>query len=93
MTWKMAASRLGKKFRVFASTKEFFEAVESFDRETPVYIDAELSYGTNGDVESLRIHALGFNEVYLATGHEPEKFVGLTHLSGVVGKVPPWAEV
>ena len=90
MTWKMTASRLGKKFRAFASTKEFFEEAGGIDRETPVYVDAELSDGAKGDVESLKIHELGFVEVYIATGHEPEKFSGLPHLRSVVGKAPPW---
>lgn len=89
--WKMAADRASKKLQVFSTTADFFQASIVFDRKMPVYIDAELGSGTKGDVESVRIHELGFGEIYLATGHEPGKFAGLAHLRGVVGKEPPWS--
>lgn len=89
--WKMAAARTGKRLRAFPTAAEFFlEASASIDRRTPVYLDAELANGEKGDVESLRIHELGFSEIYLATGHEPAKFAGLAHLRGVRGKEAPW---
>lgn len=89
-TWRIAASRSGKKIGVFSTTADFLKEAGSVDRATPVYIDAELSDGVKGDVESLKIHELGFAEIYLATGHEAVKFENLTHLRGVVGKAPPW---
>ena len=88
----MTASRLGKKLRAFSTAAEFFTAVAGIDRATPVYVDSELGDGVKGDVESLRIHELGFGEIYLATGHEPGKFAGLAHLRGVIGKGPPWSD-
>lgn len=90
-TWKIAASRLGKRLLSFSTVGEFFSKADAIDRATPVYIDAELGAGVRGDVESLKIHELGFGEIYLATGHEAEKFVELAHLRSVVGKEPPWS--
>lgn len=90
-TWRMTASRLGKSFRSFSTAAEFLEAVEEIDRGTPVYVDAELAGGVKGSLESRRIRQQGFAEVYLATGHDPETFADLDHLSGVVGKEPPWS--
>lgn len=90
-TWKAAASRLGKSFRAFPAVAGFLEASPAIDRETSVYIDSELGDGLKGEVEALKIHELGFGAIYLATGHEAEKFAGLAHLRGVVGKAPPWA--
>lgn len=90
MTWKMAADRAGKKLRAFSTAADFLKESDAIDRRIPVYVDAELGDGAKGDVESLRIHALGFGEIYLATGYESEKFAGLTHLRGVIGKDPPW---
>lgn len=89
-TWAIAASRLGKELRVFSSAAEFVEVSPSIDRDTPIYVDAELDGDVWGDAEALRIRELGFTEIYLATGHQAEKFAGLTHLRGVVGKEPPW---
>lgn len=89
-TWKMTAARLDKRFRAFASADEFFKAAGTIDRRTPIYVDADLGESVRGEAESRRICELGFDKVYLATGHEPAKFAGLSHLSGVIGKAPPW---
>ncbi|HQT95592.1 MAG TPA: hypothetical protein PK435_13240 [Thermoanaerobaculaceae bacterium] len=90
MTWKLAASRSGNRLRAFATALEFLEAAPSIDRCAPVYIDAELGDGVDGARESVRIRELGFESVYLATGHPAASFAGLMHLRGVVGKEPPW---
>lgn len=90
-TWKMAAARAGKSFRSFSSTEAFFDAAADIDCRTAVYIDSDLGDGIKGERESLKIRDLGFDDVYLATGHPPENFSGLGHLRGVVGKEAPWA--
>lgn len=88
--WKMAASKAGKRFRSYISVQEFLTQSHSIDRRTPVYIDVELGHGVKGDQESIKLANLGFQHIYLATGHETSKFATLTHLKGVVGKSPPW---
>ncbi len=90
-TWKIAAARLGKQLRSFPTVAEFLAESSDFDRATPLYIDADLGDGVKGDIESSKIHSMGFVEIYLATGHAPEKFSDLAHLRGVVGKEPPWS--
>ncbi len=90
LTWKNAASDLGKSFRAFPSSAAFLRESDEIDRRTPVYLDAKLGDGISGADESLRIHKLGFVELYLATGHPPEMFSGCKHLRAVVGKEPPW---
>ena len=92
MTWKMAASQAGKKFQSFATVAEFFKEAPVLDRETPIYIDAELADGVDGAQESLRVRDLGFQDIHLATGHEAAKFAAYKHLRGVVGKEPPWSQ-
>jgi signal transduction histidine kinase len=92
MTWKMAASQSGKKFRSFSTVAEFLEEAPAVKRETPVYVDAELADGVNGAQESIKFIDLGFKEIYLATGHEAARFAAYKHLRGVVGKDPPWSE-
>ena len=91
MNWKMAASQSGKKFQSFSTVAEFLKEAPAISQETPVYVDAKLADGVNGAQESLRIHELGFQEIYLATGHEAARFAAYTHLRGVVGKEPPWS--
>lgn len=90
MNWKIAARKAGKKLRIFSTAADFYKVSESIDRGTPVYLDSDLGDGVKGEIESARVHELGFCDIYLATGHKPEKFAGLAHLRGVIGKTPPW---
>lgn len=89
-TWKLSAAKAGKTLRSFATAAEFLNESCAIDRATLVYIDSDLGGEVKGEAEALKIHELGFGEIYLATGHAPEKFAGLSHLRGVVGKEPPW---
>lgn len=91
MNWKMAAARSGKKFQSFSTLAEFLKEAPAIGRETPVYVDAELADDVNGARESVRIHELGFRDIYLATGHEAARFAAYKHLRGVLGKEPPWS--
>jgi hypothetical protein len=90
MTWRLAASKAGKKLKSYATAAEFLNEWDRIDSETPVYIDAELGDGVKGQDESLKIFELGFRQIYLTTGYEAAKFTGLAHLRGVVGKAPIW---
>ncbi|MFQ5458182.1 MAG: hypothetical protein ACE5FC_07010, partial [Myxococcota bacterium] len=76
--------------KCFPSASEFLERAKTIHPETPIYVDAKLSGSEDGLSESRRISGLGFREVYLATGHEANKFKDVAHLRGVVGKDPPW---
>lgn len=89
-TWQVAADLAKKHLRVFASANKFFLEAESLSRDIPVYIDAALGNDSRGEIESRLIHALGFRDIYLATGHKVEEFSAYSHLRGVVGKSPPW---
>ncbi len=91
MTWRMAAERAGKSLRPYSTIAEFLRDAGGISRETPIYVDMELADGVNGAAESVRIHELGFKEIYLATGHDAAKFVSFKHLRGIVGKEPPWS--
>ena len=91
MTWEESAAKYGKKFLGFSTISQFLKQASLIDRKSKVYVDVKLADGVRGDQESLRIHELGFTEIYLETGHNPERFSALKHLRGVVGKGPPWS--
>lgn len=89
-TWLEAAARAGKRCAVFSSAREFVAEASGISRTTPIYVDAHLANNERGETESRRIHELGFEQIYLATGYA-EAVVGRhAHLRGVVGKAPPW---
>jgi hypothetical protein len=72
----------------FKSVDEFLEGSSTLDRSVPIYIDSNLGNGIRGEVEAKRLFDLGFKNIYLATGYEPDKFPNLPYLSGVVEKEP-----
>jgi len=66
------------------------EAVEGFSRETEIYLDSELGGGVRGEEIAKEIYEKGFTNLYLTTGHPPEKFPPLPWIREIVGKKPPW---
>ena len=91
MTWKMAGRERGKTVRVFKSREEFLAAASRISFTTPIYIDSSLGHGVKGELVAKELYALGFTELYLATGHGAEKFANIPYIKGVIGKEPPWA--
>jgi hypothetical protein len=60
----------------------------SVDRTTPVYIDSNLGVGEKGEEIAKRLHAMGFENLYLTTGDPIEHCE--PWLKGVLDKTPPW---
>lgn len=52
--------------------------------------DSNLQNGEKGEEISKTLYDLGFTQLYLATGYQPEKFGQLPWIKQVVGKAPPW---
>lgn len=42
-------------------------------------------------IRARQLHAAGFSEIFLETGHDAAEFGGAGYLKGVRGKEPPWA--
>jgi hypothetical protein len=59
-------------------------------RSTAIYIDSNLGGGIKGEEIAKQIVALGFTEIWLCTGNEPEQYAHLTYLKGCVSKDAPW---
>ncbi|MBI4668014.1 MAG: hypothetical protein HY747_02330, partial [Elusimicrobia bacterium] len=55
-----------------------------------IYLDCELGNGIKGEEFAQELHAKGFTNLYLATGHPADRFQGLPWIKAVVGKEPPW---
>ncbi len=92
-TWSLSAKRLGKKAEVFLGVADFLGESSKFEPQTPVYIDRELGNGVKGEEAAQKIYDLGFKEIYLSTGHEPETLVLPHWIKKAVGKSPPWEEI
>jgi signal transduction histidine kinase/CheY-like chemotaxis protein len=91
MMWGLAAQNAGKRLLAFDSAEAFYaQRDSSIDLSTPIYIDSQLHDGVRGEIESQKIFELGYTNIFLATGRQPDEFSGCRHLSGVTGKEPPF---
>ena len=90
MTWNVAAKSQGRNLLAFRDPKEFLAAVEHLPKDTPIYLDSHLAKGLRGEDIARDLHAKGFSNLFLATGHSPESLPPLPWIKKVVGKEPPW---
>lgn len=89
LNWKTAAKKAGVEFVSFSLPEEFLSAVEVMPRSTALYMDSDLGNGIKGEEIALELHAKGFFDISMSTGHSPEKFSHLNWLK-IRGKEPPW---
>ncbi|MBI4924887.1 MAG: HAMP domain-containing histidine kinase [Bdellovibrio sp.] len=90
MAWKAAAKKAGKQFIAFTKASDFFGHAAQFDKNTPIYVDVNLGNRISGEDVAKEICELGFKNIFLATGYEPERYQHLSFLNGVVSKDPPF---
>jgi len=89
MNWKMAARTAGVDLKAYKKPEELYGALEGLPEDTPLYIDSDLGGGVKGEEIAGELHAKGFTDITMATGHGPEKFSHLPWLK-VAGKEPPF---
>jgi len=86
--WKIDAESRNKKFIGFQTVGEFFARADEFDFSSPLFVDSNLGSGIKGEEVSKRAFELGFKNVYLCTGYEPDSFPAMPWLKGIKGKDP-----
>jgi signal transduction histidine kinase len=86
--WKMAAEMRNIKFIGFQNVDEFFARADALDVSSPLFVDSNLGNGIKGEDISRRAFELGFKNVYLCTGYEPDSFPPMPWLKGIKGKDP-----
>jgi len=89
-TWKLAVKKTANRLAYFFSASDFLARAAEFDRTARIYIDSNLGNGVRGEEISKEIFALGFQEIYLITGHSQAEFPPLPHIRAIRGKEPPW---
>ncbi|MGK5086510.1 hypothetical protein WDW86_03035 [Bdellovibrionota bacterium FG-2] len=90
MTWKARAKQVGTNLRCFFTADEFFAVARTLDFTTPIYVDSNLGNGIKGEEVSKEIHALGFTNIYLASGYEPDHFPPMGWIVKILGKDAPF---
>ena len=89
-TWAFAASESDKKIATYSSVEEFITVINEYTIDTIIYIDSDLDQGIRGEIEAKKLFDLGFKEIYLATGHAPNRFKNIPYIKSIIGKEPPF---
>ncbi len=88
MVWNLKAKQVGVELFCFFTTEEFIKA--ALPQDSKIYIDSELANEKKGEMEALNLIELGYKEIYLCTGYEPQEFNHIDYLAGIIGKKPPF---
>ena len=64
INWTHHCKKNNLPFTGFKSINEFLAVSENFDKQTRIYIDSNLVDGIKGEIESEKIFALGFLNLY-----------------------------
>jgi hypothetical protein len=70
LNWNSCSKNNGFQFHGFKSIAQFIAFSTGIDKGSKIYIDSNLGDGIIGEIESEKIFALGFLNLYLATGYE-----------------------
>jgi len=88
--WTLSAKTKNKLLKTYFRPSEFLSEAENYFNDVPIYVDSSLKNGEKCELLSKKLYDLGFTNLYLATGFQPEKFGELPWIKQVVGKNPPW---
>ena len=84
--WASVAKSRGLSIRLFSCPQEFLSAASVIDQSTPVYIDVSLGPNISGVDFAHEVFKLGFTEISLATGYEPESIDAPSFIRRIIGK-------
>lgn len=88
MGWQMEARNHAVDLSCFFTIDEFLAVASEFPKTTEIFVDSNLADGKKGEIESEKVHNLGFENIYLATGYAPEDFEKPSWIKEIRGKKP-----
>lgn len=91
MVWQAAAKKKSINLKSYETFTDLEKELSSFSKDSLFYIDFDLDKDTlNGLEVCQKLHALGFLNLNLSTGHSPEEFSSSHFLKSVIGKDCPF---
>lgn len=85
-TWELMSARAQIKLFCFSSVKSFKESAQDLDRQTPVYLDMDFPDGVSGIQRAPEVYDLGFHNITICTGHDPQDIPQSEYIQGVTSK-------
>jgi hypothetical protein len=78
------------QFLSFQSIDSFLEDCSLFPKEAVIYVDSDLGPGIKGELESKKIHDLGFPNINLCTSFTDIDLSRYQWLKRIISKRPPF---
>ena len=88
LNWNSYCKNNGFQFHGFKSIAQFIAFSAGIDKDSKIYIDSNLGDGIKGEIESEKIFALGFFNLYLATGYEKGSIAKPSWIKEIYSKSP-----
>lgn len=88
-TWSFASKEAKKDFLSFFAESDFMDACDNIDKSSSIYVDANLGNGKKGEDLAKKLHTIGFVNIFIATGNDPEDVKVGAFIKGIIGKYPP----
>lgn len=88
--WSIEAQNCDIRFTSFESSKQLLDNLTELSKSTSFYIDSDLGNDDLGEELARKLHKLGYNNLFMASGYGPDHFYHLPFLKGVTGKEIPW---
>lgn len=90
LTWSMSAAKCNIPLQVFANSDHLISSLANLNKNSSFYIDSDLKEEKSGEDIAAELLAMGYENLYMASGYSADKFSHLKFLKGVIGKSPPW---
>lgn len=86
--WSQFGKKHGLHIETFETPQEFEAQEHAFASSTRLFIDSSLGNGVRGEELSERYAQLGFREIYLTTGFDPDPSLMRPWIRAIFGKTP-----
>ena len=87
--WSKRAKDRNSNLFTYFSVDDFLADAQSYGLGTKIYVDSVLGNDRKGEIESKKIAAIGFEEIYLTSGFPESHFSDVSHIKQILPKLPP----
>lgn len=88
--WEIDAATKKVDLTTFSDYQKLLAAAPKMPNDTLFYLDHNLGGNVSGIDVAKKLQRLGFKEIFLSTGYDPENFKNEKVIKGVFGKEPPF---
>ncbi len=88
--WELDAAMKKVDLTTFSEYQKLLDSARVLPPDTLFYLDHNLGGDVSGIDVAMKLHQMGFREIFLSTGYDPADFKDVKVVKGVFGKEPPF---